>query len=55
MFTIFIVQNYKTLSKRNGSRVFAIKQNVNFKCQLPTMFVYLVLRKNGLIISCLSS
>jgi hypothetical protein len=37
------------------SRIFAIKQNINFKFQLPAMFVFFVFHKNGLYKSCSSS
>jgi hypothetical protein len=43
------------LSKCNSSLVVSIKQNVNFKFQLPAMFLFVVFRKNGLIKSCSSS
>jgi hypothetical protein len=43
------------LSKCNGSRVFFIKQNVYFKFQPKAMFMFLVSRKSGLSLSCLSS
>jgi hypothetical protein len=33
----------------------SIKQNVNFECQPPAMFVFLVSRKSGLIKRCSSS
>jgi hypothetical protein len=42
------------LSKCNVSRVVSIKQNINFKFQLPAMFILLIFCIIGLIKSCSS-
>jgi hypothetical protein len=43
------------LAKCNGSWFVSIRQYVNFKFQSPTMFVFFVFSKNGLLKSCSSS
>jgi hypothetical protein len=43
------------LSNCSGLRVVSVKENVNFKFELPTMFILLVSYKSGLNRSCSSS
>jgi hypothetical protein len=47
MFTIFQCTEMH-LSNSNGSRVFSIEQNVNFKIQ-PLLFVFFIYHKIGLL------
>jgi hypothetical protein len=54
MSMIFHCTNFR-LFQCNGSWGIAIKQNIHFKFQPPSMFVFFVFRKSGLIKSCSSS
>jgi hypothetical protein len=40
--------------KHNGSRVVSMKRNMNFNIQPPTMFIFVVFHKTGLVESCSS-
>jgi hypothetical protein len=50
-----VLSLYQTSSECNGSRVVSIKQNVNFKFQLPAILIFLDFCKSGFIKSCSSS
>jgi hypothetical protein len=50
-----VLSLYQTSSECDGSRVVSIKQNVNFKFQLPAIFIFLDFCKSGFIKSCSSS
>jgi hypothetical protein len=54
MFTIFHCTTLH-LFKWNSSWIVSIKQNVNFKFQLPNMFIFVRFCKSGPVKSCSSS